>query len=80
MGGMNDTNGVQKTVILELLATGDGLSGRALSRDGGAREFSGRIGLMRAIDELVDAGPSEGHPPEDRRSGGPGSANRPRRS
>jgi hypothetical protein len=53
---MNDANGVRKTLILELLAIGDGLSGRALSSDGATREFSGRIGLMRAIDGLVDAG------------------------
>ena len=56
---MNHAIGVRKTVILELLAIGDGLSGRAVSPDGATREFSGRIGLMRAIDDLVDAGSDE---------------------
>jgi hypothetical protein len=69
---MNDENGVQRTVILELLAIGDGLSGRAFREDGAAREFSGRIGLMRAIDELVDAGSDGEHLPGDH-----GTADRP---
>jgi hypothetical protein len=56
---MNHANGVRKTVTLELLALGDGLSGRVLCADGPAREFSGRIGLMRAIDELVEAGSNQ---------------------
>jgi hypothetical protein len=44
----------RKTAItLELLLAGDGISGRALSADGEAREFSGRLGLMHAIDELL---------------------------
>jgi hypothetical protein len=59
---MNHADGVRKTVILELLAVGDGLSGRVLGADGAAREFSGRIGLMRAIDELVEAGAGQGRP------------------
>ena len=42
-----------KTITLELLLAGDGLSGRALDGDGGAREFSGRLGLMHTIDELL---------------------------
>jgi hypothetical protein len=63
---MNHEDGVQTTVILELLAIGDGLSGRALSADGAAREFSGRIGLMRAIDELVEASPVEERPGPER--------------
>lgn len=47
----------RKTIRLELLLAGDGFSGRALSDDGHAREFSGRLGLMHTIDELLaDAG------------------------
>jgi FAD/FMN-containing dehydrogenase len=42
-----------KTITLELLVAGDGLSGRALDGDGAAREFSGRLGLMHTIDELL---------------------------
>ena len=42
-----------KTITLELLADGDGLSGRALDGEGGSREFSGRLGLMQTIDELL---------------------------
>jgi len=42
-----------KTITLELLLAGDGLSGRALDGDGEAREFSGRLGLMHTIDELL---------------------------
>ena len=41
------------TITLELLLAGDGVSGRALSADGGVREFSGRLGLMHTIDELL---------------------------
>jgi hypothetical protein len=41
------------TITLELLMNGDGVSGRALGADGDAREFSGRLGLMHTIDELL---------------------------
>ena len=41
------------TITLELLLAGDGLSGRAVGADGDAREFSGRLGLMHTIDELL---------------------------
>ncbi len=44
-----------KTITLELLQDGDGLSGRALDGAGGCREFSGRLGLMHTIDELLAA-------------------------
>ncbi|HEX4669403.1 MAG TPA: FAD-binding oxidoreductase [Solirubrobacterales bacterium] len=44
----------KKTITLELLLAGDGLSGRALAGDD-AREFSGRLGLMHTIDELLAA-------------------------
>jgi FAD binding domain/Berberine and berberine like len=44
-----------KTITLELLLAGDGLSGRALDGNGEAREFSGRLGLMHTIDELLAA-------------------------
>jgi FAD/FMN-containing dehydrogenase len=43
------------TITLELLEAGDGLSGRAFDEDGVAREFSGRLGLMHTIDELLAA-------------------------
>jgi hypothetical protein len=57
---MNHVNGASRTLTLELLAVGDGLSGRAIGDDGAAREFNGRIGLMHAIDELlVDPAPRE---------------------
>ncbi len=42
-----------KTITLELLLAGDGLSGCAREGDGPAREFSGRLGLMHTIDELL---------------------------
>ncbi len=42
-----------KTITLELLLAGDGLSGRAFDGDGELREFSGRLGLMHTIDELL---------------------------
>ncbi|HEX2265401.1 MAG TPA: FAD-binding oxidoreductase [Solirubrobacterales bacterium] len=41
------------TITLELLLAGDGVSGRALGAGGEAREFSGRLGLMHTIDELL---------------------------
>jgi hypothetical protein len=52
------------TITLELLLAGDGVSGRALSADGDVREFSGRLGLMHTIDELLaGAGTTTGRPP-----------------
>ena len=44
-----------KTITLELSSSGDGLSGRALDGSGQVREFSGRLGLMQTIDELLAA-------------------------
>lgn len=68
---MNHVNEARRKLTLELLAVGDGLSGRALSEDGAAREFSGRIGLMRAIDELLaDTGSNQKHLPADHEAGG----------
>jgi hypothetical protein len=44
------------TITLELLEAPDsGLSGRALHAEGPSREFSGRLGLMHTIDELLAA-------------------------
>ena len=43
------------TITLELLLAGDGVSGRAVGEGGEAREFSGRLGLMHTIDELLAA-------------------------
>lgn len=53
-----------RTITLELLLAGDGLSGRAVDGDGTSREFSGRLGLMHAIDELLD-GADAAPPAED---------------
>jgi FAD/FMN-containing dehydrogenase len=48
------------TITLELLLAGDGVSGRAFGTEAGPREFSGRLGLMHTIDELLAvAGTSE---------------------
>jgi hypothetical protein len=58
--------GAQTTITLELLLDGDGLSGRAVA-GGTVREFSGRLGLMHAIDELL-ATPAGG-PPQDNGAG-----------
>jgi FAD/FMN-containing dehydrogenase len=43
------------TITLELLLAGDGVSGRAFGEAGGPRDFSGRLGLMHTIDELLAA-------------------------
>jgi FAD/FMN-containing dehydrogenase len=43
------------TITLELMLAGDGLSGRAFGENEGPREFSGRLGLMHTIDELLAA-------------------------
>jgi hypothetical protein len=40
-------------IRLELTLDGDGLSGRAVGAGDEAREFSGRLGLMHAVDELL---------------------------
>ncbi len=42
-----------KTITLELLVADDSLSGCAQDEVGASREFSGRLGLMRTIDELL---------------------------
>jgi hypothetical protein len=58
---------LKTTITLELLMNGDGVSGRALGADGGAREFSGRLGLMHTIDELLaEAGRQGGDDESDR--------------
>lgn len=48
-----ETSPRRKTITLELLLAGDGVSGRAVGDGGEAREFSGRLGLMHTIDELL---------------------------
>ncbi len=48
-----------KTITLELLLAGDGLSGRASDGGGACREFSGRLGLMHTIDELLATSTTE---------------------
>ena len=40
-------------IRLELALDGDGLAGLAVGAGGEAREFSGRLGLLHAIDELL---------------------------
>jgi hypothetical protein len=58
---------LKTTITLELLMNGDGVSGRAHGADGGAREFSGRLGLMHTIDELLaEAGQLGGDDESDR--------------
>jgi hypothetical protein len=51
---------LKTTITLELLLNGDGVSGRAFGADGGAHEFSGRLGLMHTIDELLAAAGKQG--------------------
>lgn len=65
VGAMNHVNGARRTLILELSVEGGGLSGHVSSDDGAALDFSGRIGLMHAIDELLtEASPgAAGGPP-----------------
>ncbi|HEX8753945.1 MAG TPA: FAD-binding oxidoreductase [Solirubrobacterales bacterium] len=46
---------IRKTITLQLLAAGDGFSGRALDEGGAAHEFSGRLGLMQTIDQLLES-------------------------
>lgn len=65
---MNHVNAARKTLTLELLLEGDGLSGRARSDDGAGRDFNGRIGLMHAIDELLaQTGAADAPPPQSKR-------------
>ncbi|HTT94026.1 MAG TPA: FAD-binding oxidoreductase [Solirubrobacterales bacterium] len=59
LGAMNRTH----TIKLELLEAGNGLSGHAVDSGGVTRAFSGRLGLMHAIDELLGApSPTEEDP------------------
>lgn len=41
-------------IRVELTVDGDSVTGRASSGAGPAPEFSGRIGLMAAIDQLIE--------------------------
>jgi len=43
------------TITLELRVAGDSLAGRAVDGAGHARDFSGWLGLVAAIDALVPA-------------------------
>ena len=54
---MEDTT-IKVTLELELAA--DSLSGRAIDATGGERRFSGWIGLVGVIDQLLGRGPSAG--------------------
>ena len=67
---MNHVNGAWRTLTLELLLEGDGLSGHVSSDDGAALDFSGRVGLMHAIDELLaqtSPGAASGSPRQEKR-------------
>ena len=46
------TNSTEITLELEL--DGDTIRGHACDADGSSRDFCGRIGLMGAIDSLID--------------------------
>jgi FAD/FMN-containing dehydrogenase len=60
MSGAADNENRTKKITLELLLAREGLSGRASDEAGASREFSGRLGLMHTIDELLaDAGTNE---------------------
>lgn len=47
------------SIHLELVLAGESLTGRARDNSGTTREFSGRLGLLAAIDALI-AGPTPG--------------------
>jgi hypothetical protein len=47
-------------ISLELSLDGDSLSGLASDRNGGRREFSGWLGLVSAIEALIDIDPQGG--------------------
>jgi hypothetical protein len=47
------------TIILELRLAGDELDGRASDGTGENRTFSGWLGLLVAIDALLDAAPEQ---------------------
>ena len=47
-------------IRLDLRLDGDALTGRARGNDGAARDFSGWLGLVAAIDSLLTATPPTG--------------------
>lgn len=47
------------TITLELRLAGDELDGRASNGDGEGRPFSGWLGLLVAIDQMLNAAPDE---------------------
>ena len=47
------------TITLELRLAGDELDGRASDGTGGHRTFSGWLGLLVAIDAMLDAVPEQ---------------------
>jgi hypothetical protein len=47
-------------ISLELSLDGDSLSGLASDGNGGRREFSGWLGLVSAIEALIDIDPQGG--------------------
>ena len=47
------------TITLELRLAGDELDGRASDGTGGDRTFSGWLGLLVAIDAMLDAVPEQ---------------------
>jgi hypothetical protein len=61
--GLADAGGMQSTtsvISLELSLDGDSLSGLASDGKGGRREFSGWLGLVSAIEALIDIDPQGG--------------------
>jgi hypothetical protein len=50
------------TITLELRLAGDELDGRASDETGADRSFSGWLGLLVAIDAMLDAAPEQHEP------------------
>lgn len=53
------------TLTVELQLTDDAFSGHARDDLGGARDFHGWLGLIAALDELVDTAPERSREPRD---------------
>jgi hypothetical protein len=58
-------DGETVTIRLELRVAGESLAGRAVDGAGHARDFSGWLGLVAAIDALVPAAKGDGGPGSD---------------
>jgi hypothetical protein len=53
------------TLTVQLQLGDDAFTGRALDDLGADREFSGWLGLIAAIDELIDTAPARSRKPDD---------------